>query len=346
MKILQAMAGGKHGGAENFFLRLARSLNNQQSVTQRVLVKNNSVWTAPLLAEHVETIELPFGGLLDFSTKRRFAAEIKSFEPDVVLTWMNRASSYCPAPANKNFKQVARLGGYYDLKYYKNCDHLVGNTQSIVDYLIKNGWPAARAHYLPNFVDATPLPALSRAEFKTPDDAPLLVAMGRLHTNKAYDVLITALAQTPTAYLWIAGEGPEQENLLALAAKLGVTDRLRLLGWRDDAAALYATADIIICPSRHEPLGNVVIEAWAQGCPLIAADASGPKALIEHNETGLLVAMEDADGLAVAINQLIAEPATCAALIEAGQEAYLSAFTEQAVVQRYLEFFDKITGRA
>jgi glycosyltransferase involved in cell wall biosynthesis len=346
VRILQAMAGGKHGGAENFFRRLASAFQRHRDISQHVLVKTASVWSAPLREDGVDLVELPFGGLLDFSSKGRFRAEIKSFAPDVVLTWMNRATKYCPKSGEEKFVHVARLGGYYDLKYYQHCDHLVGNTQDIVDYLVREGWPADRAHYLPNFVDAATLPPLSRGEFDTPEDVPLLVALGRLHTNKAFDVLITALAQIPEAVLWIAGEGPEKENLVALAAQNGVSDRLRFLGWRDDAAALYAAADVFVCPSRHEPLGNVVIEAWAQRCPVVAADASGPKALIEDGNNGLLVPMNDADALARAINRLLAEPEACDALVTNGYAAYEASYTEQVVVQRYLDFFKTITGQA
>ncbi len=346
MRILQAMAGGKHGGAESFFLRLARSFEQHPAVEQRVLVKNNSVWSEPLRTDGVQPVELPFGGLFDFTTGTRFRNEVSSFNPDIVLTWMNRATKYCPSRSpDQNFVHVARLGGYYDLKYYQNCDHLVGNTRDIVDYLEREGWPAERAHYLPNFVDGTTLPAISRSDLDTPKGVPLLVALGRLHTNKAFDVLITALAQTPDVWLWIAGEGPEKENLQALAERLAVADRVRFAGWRDDTAALYAAADIFVCPSRHEPLGNVVIEAWAQHCPVIAADASGPKALIDDGVNGSLVPMEDAKALAKSIRRLVDDPETGKALAAAGHAAYLEAFTEQAVVQQYFGFFSSITDK-
>jgi len=70
-----------------------------------------------------------------------------------------------PAPpvAGQRFLRVGRLGGYYDLHYYRACDHLIGNTVDIVDYLLRSGWPAARAHYLPNFVDATRAAPLARS---------------------------------------------------------------------------------------------------------------------------------------------------------------------------------------
>ena len=91
-----------------------------------------------------------------------------------------------------------------------------------------------------------------------------MLALGRLHHNKAFDVAIRALVDLPGAVLWIAGKGPERNALQMLANQLGVSKRIRWLGWRDDVAALFASADVLVCPSRIEPLGNVIIEAWAQ----------------------------------------------------------------------------------
>ena len=83
------------------------------------------------------------------TTRRAFAHEIAAWRPDIVLTWMSRATRLCP---RGDFVHVARLGGYYDLKYYRRCDHLIGNTRAIVDYAIAEGWPRERISYLPNFV--------------------------------------------------------------------------------------------------------------------------------------------------------------------------------------------------
>ena len=207
MRLLQAMAGGTHGGAESFFERLAIAFA-RVGLTQRVVIRHDGTRADKLRAGKVDVVELRFGGRLDFATRRGFSRQIADFAPDAVLTWMNRATRFCPRSTAGGFVHVARLGGYYDLKYYRHCDHLVGNTEDIVRYLVTEGWPAERAHYLPNFVEGTGMPAEPRAMHETPIDAPLLLAMGRLHVNKAYDVLIKALAQIPGAYLWIAGDGP------------------------------------------------------------------------------------------------------------------------------------------
>ena len=233
-RLLQVMAGAKHGGAEAFFTRLAPALS-QAGVEQEVIIRRNPERAAQLRAAGVAPIELGLGGFLDCTSARGVSRAVKQFDPDIVLAWMNRATSFCPSGRHI---LAARLGGYYKVGNYRRCDHLIGNTRDIRDYLIREGWPAARAHYIPNFIDAAPQPAIDRATFNTPEEAPLLLAMGRLHTNKAYDVLLDALPGVPGAYLWIAGEGPLRERLERQAAKLGVADRVRFLGWREDGPRL------------------------------------------------------------------------------------------------------------
>ncbi|MGE5476649.1 MAG: glycosyltransferase, partial [Bacteroidales bacterium] len=184
----------------------------------------------------------------------------------------------------------------------------------------------------------------SRKTFSTPEGAPLLLALGRLHKNKAFDVLIKALARVPEAYLWLAGEGPLRAELELLAARLGVISRIRFLGWREDVASLFAAADLFVCPSRHEPLGNVVIEGWAQGIPVVACASEGPSQLIDDGIDGVLVPVDDDNALAAAINRLIADRPLAAHIGASGRAAYEDQFTEAAVVARYIDFFTKVIG--
>jgi glycosyltransferase involved in cell wall biosynthesis len=340
---MQTMAGARHGGAEAFFERLACALA-RRGIDQIVVIRPEPAREAALAGAGVVFETLPFGGYFDFATAAGLRRMIEAQRPDVVLSWMNRATRAtrrarrgCSAPV----VHVARLGGYYDIAYYKGCDHLVGNTPDIVDYLVREGWPAERAHYLPNFVDAACLPAIPRETFDTPRGASLIVAMGRLHENKGFDVLLGALADLPEHYLWLAGEGPLRGELETQAAAAGVAARVRFLGWRDDVAALLAAADVFVCSSRIEPLGNVVIEAWAHQVPVVSCAAEGPSQLIEPDNNGLLVAKEDAPALAAAIRRA-GEPGLAAHLKAAGRASYVDAFTEDAVVARYLEFLEHI----
>ena len=342
MRVLQAMAGAEHGGAEAFFVRLVLALQ-RAGLAQRAVIRADAARAAELAQGGVAALQVPFGGRLDFRTPWLLKRAIRAFAPDIALTWMNRATRMLPeAPPGKSFVHVGRLGGYYDLKYYRRCRHLIGNTEDIVDYIVKEGWPPERVHYLPNFVAEAKAPPARRSEMFTPPDAPLLLAMGRMHENKGFDVLIEAVARLPGVYLWIAGEGPLMADLEARAQRLFVKPRVRFLGWRDDAPSLFAACDLFVCPSRHEPLGNVVIEAWAQGVPVVATEAQGPAALVRHDETGLLVPVDDARALARAIQALLADRERAARLGRAGRAAFAGRFTEAIVVGQYLEFFHKV----
>jgi len=338
MRVLQAMAGAEFGGAEAFFIRLVLALD-RAGLDQRVVIRKHPARTQVLRDAGIEPVELRFGGMMDFGTKAALKREIQAYQPDLVLTWMNRATAQCP---KGDFVHVARLGGYYDLKYYRGCDHLVGNTEDIRNYLVSDGWPAERAHYLPNFVPGHQAEAAPRRDFFTPDGAPLVVALGRLHENKAFDVLLKAMARVPDAYLWIAGEGPLRGDLEKIAEANGVKPRTRFLGWREDTAALLAAADIFVCPSRHEPLGNVVLEAWAQGTPVIAADSYGPGTLIENRENGILVPVDDALTMGKALRNLFEDDELRHRIARQGQKAYQANFTEQIVIDQYLDFFQSV----
>ena len=289
-----------------------------------------------LRAGGLEPVELCFGGPLDLLTRPRLGRILRGFAPRVTMTWMTRATRHAP---RGSWVHVGRLGGYYDLRNFRRCDHLAGNTRGMVDWILdqNQGWTRDRVHLLPNFVTdfAAAAPAAETAT---------LVALGRLHPNKGFDVLLRALALLPPATtLALAGEGPERAALEALAAELGIAARVRFLGWRQDAGALLKAADVFVCPSRSEPLGNVVIEAWSATRPVVAAAAEGPRELIADGADGLLVPKEDAAALAGAIGALLADPARAARLAQAGRARFERDFAEAAVVARWRDFLATVT---
>lgn len=345
-RLLQAIAGAERGGAEIFFVRLASALQRAGEL-QHALIRANPIRAQRLRAAGIAVSELAFGGMLDLATQRSFRREIAAWRPRIVLTWMNRATWHCPPG---DFVHVARLGGYYDLKYYRHCDYLVCNTRAIAEYAIARNWPRDRVAYLPNFVpDAS-------ASRDFPNDAgprnagpPLAVALGRLHPNKGFGLLLEALALTREVRLWIAGDGPLRPQLEGLAANLGIADRVVFLGWREDVLSVLARADLLVCPSLHEPLGNVVIEAWSAGLPVVATASDGPAGLIDDGVSGILVPLPDRShgdpvALARSIERVCEDQPLRARLSEAGRRAYEAGFTEQVVVSRYRQFFDRIAG--
>jgi len=109
-------------------------------------------------------------------------------------------------------------------------------------------------------------------------------------------------------------------------------------------ASLFASADLFVSASRHEPLGNVVLEAWAQELPVVATASEGPAALIHNEENGILTPVEDPSTLARAIRRVLLDDPLRQRIAAAGRRSFEAAFTETAVVARYQAFFDTITG--
>jgi glycosyltransferase involved in cell wall biosynthesis len=342
LRILTVLAGAPVGGAETFFVSLTRALA-RAGLDMRSVLKPNSDRQAALAAERVSYNTAPFGSLLDFSTAgvlRRMADE---FGPDVALAFAGRAASFLP---RGSYVRIGRLGGYYNLRNFRRCDYLICNAPDLVRYVTEGGWPKERVFLIPNFPSLPDGPKLDRGLFGTPDDAPLALALGRLHPNKGLDILIRAAETIPGLFVWIAGEGPERETLQRLVDELGLKDRVKFLGWRNDRASLFKTADFCVYPSREEPFGNVVVEAWASGTPLLTTASTGPRWLVRDGEDALMTPVDDVEALAAAMKRLMASPELRVSLSDAGRRRVNEEFSEPAIVARYIEVFQRVTGKA
>ena len=292
-----------------------------------------------LNAAGIQCYPAGFGGLLDFGTAATFRRVVRDFDPQIVLTYMSRASRHCP---KGQFVHLARLGGYYDMKYYRGCDHLVCISPDLVEHCVRKGFPRDRIHLIPNFIEDRAVAPVDRSDLSTPADAPLVFALGRLHENKAFDTLLQAMARVPQAYLWLAGDGPLKAALMDQRRDLGIIDRVRFLGWQRDPAPYFAAADLFVVPSRHEPLGSVVLEGWMHRLPMVAAASQGPNFLVRDGADGLLVPIDDAAAMALALKRLIDEPWLARQLAENGRRRYEEEFTEATAVERYLRLFDAV----
>jgi glycosyltransferase involved in cell wall biosynthesis len=335
MRVAQIMAGAPAGGAELFFERLSIALAGAGDEVLPV-IRRNAGRAGRLRVAGLQPVELGFGGALDLATRWRVRAALGRFKPRVAVAWMGRAAAAAP---QGDWVLAGRLGGTYDLRRFRRCDHVVANTHGLVRWITDQGWPAGRAHYLPNFVpdlgQANPVP---RAAIGVPEGAGMVLALGRLHRNKGFDTLIQAMALMPGVHLVVAGEGQDREVLATLAERQGLSERMHLLGWREDTGGLLGAADVLVCASRVEPLGNVIIEGWAARQPVVSTAAAGPCELIRDGEDGVLVPIDDSPALAEAIRSLLQDRARARALAAAGRVRYETEFSEQPVLARWREF--------
>ncbi|MFG2002198.1 glycosyltransferase [Spirillospora sp. NPDC048911] len=183
---------------------------------------------------------------------------------------------------------------------------------------VRLSWPAVdTAAY-------TTMPG-SRAQARRRLDLPLGVkvvgSVGRLTFQKGPEIFVRALAGLPDDVfgLWVGG-GPMAGKLADLTAKLGVEDRMRWLGHRDDVADVLPAFDLMAMASRWEGLPCVLVEAISAGIPLVATAVPSNQDLVLAGETGLLVPPQDAGQLGRAIAHLLDNPAAAARMAERARD--------------------------
>ncbi|NWH09296.1 MAG: glycosyltransferase [Alphaproteobacteria bacterium] len=339
MKVLHAMAGAPVGGAENIFLEDVLALDDA-GVSQAVLTRaNNDFRLAQFRARGIATVTAGFSSLWRWPTSAALGRLSRSFDPDIAQYWMGRAGTYARRGRAVN---VGWYGGYYQPSRFANCDYHVGLTKDIVRHIIEKGVPKERTALIHTYAEYKLAEPVSRAELATPQDAPVLLSLARLHWKKGLDVLLKAAARVPGVYVWIAGDGPLRDELQKLAHELGVASRVRFLGWRDDRFRLLAACDVCVFPSRYEPFGTVTVDAWASGKPLIAADAQGPAAYVLNEVNGMLVPKDDVGALTSAINNVLEKPALRESIVAGGRAAYEAGFTKAAFQRNSLAFYERI----
>jgi glycosyltransferase involved in cell wall biosynthesis len=182
----------------------------------------------------------------------------------------------------------------------------------------------------------------ARARLGLDPDAFIVVGLGRLVPIKGFDLLARALpalvAQIPSARVLLVGDGAERAHLGAIAASMGVAERLRMTGETTDVASYLAAADVVAVPSRNEGMGRVIVEAMALGLPVVATTVGGIPDVVTDGECGRLVEPEDTDALAAALIELGRDPALRRKLGEAAvrrAEAFSTAVASEKLLAVY-----------
>jgi glycosyltransferase involved in cell wall biosynthesis len=141
-----------------------------------------------------------------------------------------------------------------------------------------------------------------------PESGPLLACTGALIERKGQRLAIEALAHLPDARLALAGSGPDEPALRALADRLDLADRVHFLGQLDHELLpqLLAAADVLVLPSASEGIANAWIEALACGTPLVLPDIGGAREVVRDGTAGLIVD-RDPGAIAAAVRAILAD---------------------------------------
>lgn len=173
----------------------------------------------------------------------------------------------------------------------------------------------------------------ARDAFGGGSDAPLFVVVAELNANKRNADVIEALAMVadPRARLAILGEGPERANLEALAARLGVGDRVQFAGFVPEVRPVIAGATALVLASHREGLARSIMEALALEVPVIASTARGNRELV-GSDRGIIFPVGDVRALAAAMDRLIDDPEEARRMGARGRAAMVEHFDIKGLV--------------
>ena len=329
---------GKEGGAERFFVNLAQAFH-ERGIEQRFVVRPGRQWHDDIAALG-PTIDSEYRRISPSSLLLRWRVNhlVRTWKPDVIMAWMSRSSRLIPSRTSA--LRLTRLGDYpRHLKNFRNNDLIVANAPGIAQACVDLGWkkPVRVVSNFAREIDVTPVP---RSALSTPEDAFLVVGSGRFIRRKGFDVLIRAVAQIPDAWLWLVGDGDQREMMENLVKELGMEGRTRFTGWVDESMNYVASGSIFVMPSRHEPLGNVILEVWQTGVPVVTTRSEGPSWFVKDGEDALFCDIDDVEGTRAAIERIRGDQALAEKLCTEGRKRLDEDFRRDRIVDSYLNLFE------
>lgn len=297
----------------------------------------------------------------DVTAVLRLALALRRWRPNVLQTFLfhanfaGRLAGRCAGVpiivcGARVAERRSRLPLVLDNLTCRLADHTVCVSRGVFDFTAHRvHWPRSRLSVVFNAVETDRFDAARHADRATlgvPEDALLILFIGRLDEQKAPMDLLEAFgkvaAAQPDAHLLLVGQGPLRDALERRAGQVGLAGRVHLTGWRPDVPELLKAADLFALPSRWEGMPNAVLEAMAAGLPVVATRVEGSTELVCHGRTGMLVEPGDCDGLAEALLALAQSRCRCAAMGQAGRARVAEEFTLARMVGSYERLYERL----
>jgi len=233
--------------------------------------------------------------------------------------------------------------------YTRAVDRYVAVSRDVKEHLVEGlGWPAAKIDVVHNSVDVDaftrPRSPSLRAELAGEPELAVVLVPARLEAQKGQRDLLHAAVQVPGVRLVFAGDGPDRDELEALARELDVADRATFLGHRRDIAELMAACDLVVLPSWYEGLPLSLLEAMAADVPVVATRIGGVDELVRDGVDGLLVEPRAPAALAAAITRLLDSPDLARTLAQSARCRVRERFSATELSRRVTEIYDEVLG--
>lgn len=372
------------GGAETAVANLATAFQSLGSKCTVLTAQWDPGWPREIYHRGVRVIRIPQPSMRFYGTwryQRGLANWLSEHRRDYDLAYVSmlKHSAYATLGVARTlrFPVVLRAEGagvtgdcFWQLdanfgrRIKKRClraDAFVAPSRAIERELAAAGYPRDRIHLLTNGVTLRPTPdastkveirsALAEAEpaLALTPEAPLALYTGRLHPQKGLSTLVAAWATVnerwPHARLWLIGEGPERDGLLAQIDALGLQGRVVVAGPFDQVDDLLQAADLFVLPSREEGMSISLLEAMSAGLPVIATRIEGNEALIQDGRHGQLVPVDDAPALASAIATAFQDRTQAAERGLSARKRVEDQFAVDRTAEAHLQLFHRLLSR-
>ena len=354
MKILVVLHSLKSGGAERHALQLMRGLRERGHETRYAGPMKG--WLGQQLqADGFDGIDLPLLGLYDLPSIVRLAFYARRWGADLIHGHLTRGAWYTGLAARlAGLPNVATAHSDNAGKHFGRADRIIAVSQAVADFLARRGYSPGRIRMVHHGIAdiAARLPGdvrtTTRRSLGLADDEPCLLMAARIVPAKGHDTALQALARLADRRwtLLLAGDhhGDLGPPMQALARDLGIAERVRFLGLREDVPALLAASDVLLAPSRREALSLTLLEASACALPIVASRVGGIGEVVEDGASGFLVPPDDPAALAAALAPLLADTGLRRRCGARARQIFEAGFTEDAMFDKTVAVYREACG--
>jgi len=363
--ILQLITTLDPGGAEHQLLTLVRRLRDRFRF-EVAYFKGGGALAPQFEALGIRVHRLDIRRWADPGCLVRLGRLVRSLRPDLVVTHLFKADVYgalaaigtdIPLVSHKHNEDRFLLNPFFGalgLATAARCRRLVAVSEAVARFHSQRaGFPPERFVRVLHGIEGDPpgVPAHEmRRRLGIDEEALLLGTAARLTHQKGLDTLIRAvrrLVERDDRFRFrclIAGVGEDRDSLASLCRELDLGERVRLLGRVADIPAFLQALDIFILPSRWEGLGVVLLEAMANGCPIVASRVGGIPEVVEDGRTGRLVPPDDPVALATTVLELARDRTQRRRLADAGRSAFERRFTASRMAEETAAVYEGVMG--
>ena len=373
IRVLKFVAAFGWGGTERQFVNLAIGLDKSRFEVRFGCLRRFGAMLDELAAAQIPVDDY---GVFRLRSPRAIAAQIRLARDirrhgiQIVHTYGLHAHLFA-IPAAKlagaqTIASIRDMGVYHSPVQRtaqrwicKLADSVLVNADAIKQWLVADGFDGSRIHTIPNGIDLASRNGNSsiRADLGLTNDAPLVAVAGRVSRKKGLEDFITAAASVaprfPSARFLIIGEpsftarGTDimvdhsyEEELGALAAKLGIRDRVMFTGFRSDLQQILPELAISVLPSLSEGLSNALLESMAAGVAVVATRVGGAGEVIRDGENGFLIPPGDPNALALAMSGLLESRELAARIGAAAKQRIAERYSVQRLVEDTSRFYE------